>query len=140
MATSSSYLIFYTILLLSYFRFSIAENNDTDRLTLLGIKAKVNDPLGLLNTWNNSIHFCSWHGVTCDPMRQRVTVLDLQSSKLSGSISPYIGNLSFLRDVLLNNNDLGGTLPHEIGRLHMLKRLWITNNSVAGEIPTTLSG
>ena len=47
-------------------------------------------------------------------------MLDLHSHKLVGSISPYIGNLSFLRNLTLKKNKfLGqipqGSLPSDIG-------------------------
>ncbi|KAM4072605.1 hypothetical protein ACB094_11G150700 [Castanea mollissima] len=58
-------------------------NNETDRLALLKFKAKITqDPLMVMSSWNHSIHFCQWGVVTCGRQHQRVTVLDLQSSKL----------------------------------------------------------
>ncbi|XP_030442659.2 putative receptor-like protein kinase At3g47110 [Syzygium oleosum] len=79
--------------------------NETDRLTLLAFKADITgDPFGVLNSWNNSIGFCQWYGITCGCKHRRVTVLKLRSQGLSGSISPHIGNLSFLREMLLQNN------------------------------------
>ena len=90
----SYYLMIYTIILfISCIHFSIAGNNDTDRMALLEIKAKI-------NSWNESLHFCTWYGVTCGLKHQRVTVTNLPSLKLSGSISPYIGNLRFLTVIL----------------------------------------
>ena len=66
----------------------IGGNNETDRSALLEFKAKIiHDPLGALSSWNDSIHFCQWQGVTCGHRHQRVTVLDSQSLKLVGSIS-----------------------------------------------------
>ena len=66
----------------------IGGNNETDRSVLLEFKAKIiHDPLGALSSWNDSIHFCQWQGVTCGHRHQRVTVLDSQSLKLVGSIS-----------------------------------------------------
>uniref|UniRef100_A0A2N9G8F3 non-specific serine/threonine protein kinase n=1 Tax=Fagus sylvatica TaxID=28930 RepID=A0A2N9G8F3_FAGSY len=53
-------------------------NNETDRLALLEFKAKITlDPFGVMSSWNDSIHFCQWRGVTCGRRHQRVTVLDL---------------------------------------------------------------
>ncbi|CAN1321048.1 Putative receptor-like protein kinase At3g47110 [Linum perenne] len=48
-------------------------------------------------SWNSSTHFCQWKGVSCAATHARVTALELQSQELSGSISPHIGNLSFLK-------------------------------------------
>ncbi|CAI0416003.1 unnamed protein product [Linum tenue] len=87
------------------------------------------DPLGALSSWNDSVDFCGWNGVTCSTRHQRVTVLDLRSMQLSGPISPHVGNLSFLRELYLSNNS----------RLHRLERLYLLNNSFTGDIPAELS-
>jgi Leucine-rich repeat (LRR) protein len=115
-------------------------NNETDRLALLEFKAKITlDPLGVTSSWNNSIHYCQWQGVTCGPRHQRVTVLDLQSLKLVGSISPHVGNLSFLRNLTLQNNNFHNEIPQEIGGLHKLRVLQLENNTLSGKIPSNLS-
>ncbi|KAL6289723.1 hypothetical protein ACE6H2_007233 [Prunus campanulata] len=115
--------------------------NDTDRLALLEVKATItHDPFGVLTTWNETIHFCHWHGVSCGHRHQRVTRLDLQSLELAGSISPHVGNLSFLREIYLQNNSLSSEIPQEIGRLRRLQNLQLENNSLSGEIPSNLSG
>uniref|UniRef100_A0A2N9FWZ4 Leucine-rich repeat-containing N-terminal plant-type domain-containing protein n=1 Tax=Fagus sylvatica TaxID=28930 RepID=A0A2N9FWZ4_FAGSY len=68
----------------------VSGNNETDRLALLEFKAKITlDPFGVMTSWNDSIHFCQWRGVTCGRRHQRVTVLDLRSLKLIGSISSH---------------------------------------------------
>ncbi|CAL5428616.1 unnamed protein product [Camellia sinensis] len=60
---------------------------------------------------------------------QRVTVLNLFSLSLVGSITPHIGNLTFLRTIDFSNNSLYGEIPLEIGRLFRLQNLWLSNNS-----------
>ncbi|KNA13483.1 hypothetical protein SOVF_116320 [Spinacia oleracea] len=119
---------------------SKAGNNETERLALLAIKANItDDPLGVMSSWNDTLHFCKWYGVTCARKYDRVSILDLHSSKLTGILSPHIGNLSFLTDLHLENNSFGGTIPHEISRLHRLRTLWLFNNSVQGEILSNIS-
>ncbi|KAK9283608.1 hypothetical protein L1049_011858 [Liquidambar formosana] len=119
---------------------SILGRNETDRLALLDIKAKItHDPFQAISSWNDSIHFCQWHGITCSHRRQRVTMLDLHSLQLAGSMSPRIGNLSFLRVLDLHNNSFSHEIPREIGQLLRLKRLRLTNNSFGGEIPASIS-
>ncbi|KAI5321953.1 hypothetical protein L3X38_031025 [Prunus dulcis] len=115
--------------------------NVTDRLALLAIKAQIKqDPHNVLSSWNESIHFCSWHGVSCGRRhRQRVTRLDLQSQKLAGSLSPHIGNLSFLRELVLLNNSFSNKIPPEIGHLRRLQVLSLNNNSFSGPIPYNIS-
>ncbi|CAA3032266.1 probable LRR receptor-like serine threonine-kinase At3g47570 [Olea europaea subsp. europaea] len=114
--------------------------NMTDRIALLSIKAGIDsDPLQLTASWNESTHFCSWIGVTCSHRHQRVVKLDLRSSMLSGSLSPSVGNLSFLREFQLYNNSFSGEIPQEVGRLSRLKILSLENNSFSGEIPKNIS-
>ncbi|XP_059630664.1 LRR receptor-like serine/threonine-protein kinase EFR isoform X2 [Cornus florida] len=57
---------------------------------------------------------------------------------LQGTISPYIGNLSFLVALDLRNNSFRGTLTHEIGRLSRLKDLLLETNMMEGQIPPTI--
>ncbi|KAI3440334.1 Uroporphyrinogen-III synthase [Psidium guajava] len=115
--------------------------NETDRLALLAFKAGILvDPFGTLNSWNSSIGLCQWHGITCGRRHQRVTVLDLRSQGLSGSISPHSGNLSFLRELWLQNNSFNQEIPPQLSQLRRLRILLLANNSLVGEIPKNISG
>ncbi|KAL3741436.1 hypothetical protein ACJRO7_016991 [Eucalyptus globulus] len=114
--------------------------NETDKLALLAFKAAVNNPYGVLDSWNDTIGFCHWYGVTCGLRHRRVTVLNLRSLGLSGSISPHIGNLSFLSQIYLQNNSLVGEIPLQVGQLRRLSWLRLNNNSLVGEIPKNVSG
>ena len=116
--------------------------NETDKLSLLEFKAKIDgDPLGLLSSWNESEHFCTWPGVTCSRRHhQRVTGLDVSSLQLKGQLSPQVGNLTFLRLLNLRNNSLGPEIPPEIGRLFRLQILELQYNNFSSEIPENISG
>ncbi|GJY86899.1 leucine-rich repeat protein, partial [Tanacetum coccineum] len=115
--------------------------NETDYLALLSFKSKIsNDPYKVLTSWNHSIHFCDWNGISCGKRHKRVTVLWLDSQGLEGSLSPLVGNLSFLRKLSLGNNSFQGTIPHELGRLSKLRHLYLHTNKFSGVIPTNLSG
>ncbi|ESR49879.1 hypothetical protein CICLE_v10030615mg [Citrus x clementina] len=116
-----------------------ANSNETDRLALLAIKLQLHDPLGVTSSWNNSMSLCQWTGVTCGRRHQRVTRLDLRNQSIGGPLSPYVGNLSFLRYINLANNGFLGEIPPQIGRLNMLEGLVLSNNSFSGTIPTNLS-
>ncbi|XP_061984875.1 putative receptor-like protein kinase At3g47110 isoform X2 [Populus nigra] len=140
----------YTFLLLSFHGLQVpcfsAEatsriaKNETDQLALVEFKTHItNDPLGVLRSWNNSIHFCQWHGVLCGRRHQRVIALNLGSYKLAGYISPHVGNLSFLRLLDLKNNSLSQEIPPELGNLSRLKYLYLHNNSLSGKIPSNVS-
>ncbi|XP_050387347.1 probable LRR receptor-like serine/threonine-protein kinase At3g47570 [Argentina anserina] len=108
---------------------------------LLAFKAQIrHDPNQVTSSWNESLHFCQWHGVTCSRLhQQRVTKLFLNSSALVGSISPHIGNLSFLRVLDLQNNSFTHQIPPQIGNLHRLQVLGLNNNSLSGTIPPNIS-
>ncbi|MBA0629676.1 hypothetical protein Godav_024193 [Gossypium davidsonii] len=118
----------------------LVRGNDTDQQALLQFKAKITgDQLNIMDSWNRSIHFCQWIGVTCGRKHPRVTKLKLRILKLSGSLSPYIGNLSFLRELDLVGNSFYNQIPQEIGGLRRLEALHLANNSISGEIPSNLS-
>ncbi|PWA53089.1 cGMP-dependent kinase [Artemisia annua] len=115
--------------------------NETDYHALLSFKSKItHDPYKVLTSWNHSFHFCDWSGISCGKRHKRVTVLRLVSQGLEGSLSPHVGNLSFLRKLSLPNNNFQGTIPHELGRLSRLCHLYLSRNKFSGVIPTNLSG
>ncbi|XVF83982.1 hypothetical protein PTKIN_Ptkin16aG0538300 [Pterospermum kingtungense] len=119
----------------------VTNGNEADRQALLEFKAKIRgDPLGILRSWNDSVHFCQWRGVKCGPGHQRVTELVLEALSLNGPISPYIGNLSFLQVLNLADNSFIQELPQEIGRLHRLKKLTLNGNLIGGEFSSNISG
>ncbi|CAI0438352.1 unnamed protein product [Linum tenue] len=140
---SSAPLLALLLLLLSQTQILPATSdggNKTDILSLLQLKSTLIDPLGALSSWNQTLHFCQWQGVTCNnETEQRVTQIDLKLNQLSGSISPHIGNLSFLTHIILNNNTISGEIPPEIGRLTSLQQLVLVQNSISGTIPPNLS-
>ncbi|EOY11018.1 Serine-threonine protein kinase, plant-type, putative [Theobroma cacao] len=118
----------------------VVTGNETDQRALLEFKRKIiEDNFGFMHSWNNTVHFCQWYGVKCSRRHERVTMLDLGSLKLVGSISPSIGNLSFLRVLNLRNNSFNQAIPQEIGRLRRLRELMLQNNHLRGAIPSNLS-
>ncbi|XP_052176497.1 probable LRR receptor-like serine/threonine-protein kinase At3g47570 isoform X2 [Diospyros lotus] len=91
------------------------------------------------SSWNDSLHFCEWRGVSCGQEEQRVTSLNLRDSNLAGTISPSIGNLSFLTSLYLSNNSFQGEIPSEIGMLSRLQFLDLNSNLLEGLVPVSLS-
>ncbi|TYI62703.1 hypothetical protein E1A91_D10G265800v1 [Gossypium mustelinum] len=143
---------FFLMILLSFFNLQglnllrlataspLVRGNDTDQQALLQFKAKITgDQLKIMESWNSSIHICQWIGVTCGRKHPRVTKLKLRVLKLSGSLSPYIGILSFLRELDLAGNSFYNQIPRKIGALRRLGALDLSNNSINGEIPSNLS-
>nr|XP_043620331.1 probable LRR receptor-like serine/threonine-protein kinase At3g47570 [Erigeron canadensis] len=113
--------------------------NHTDHLALLAIKSTITDPQNVLESWNTSLHFCQWQGVTCGRRHPRVTELNLGSRGIVGSFSPHIGNLSFLRVNILENNTFKGAIPPQLGNLFRLQKLILNDNYFEGEVPAALS-
>ncbi len=117
-----------------------ALSNETDRLALLHFKQSItSDPFGILSSsWNDSVSFCNWPGITCGRRHPRVTRLNLQGQNLKGLISPHIGNLTFLRFINLQNNSFSGEIPQQVGYLFRLQHLYLSNNTFGGRIPVSL--
>ncbi|KAL5817161.1 hypothetical protein ACOSQ3_025539 [Xanthoceras sorbifolium] len=131
------------ILLLSYgfstLSTTTAVANEMDRLALLAIKSQLHDPREVTSSWNSSVHMCLWTGVLCGRRHQRVIGLDLRNQSIGGPLSLFIGNLSFLRFIHLEDNNFFGEIPQEVGHLFRLETLIVSNNSFSGTIPTNLS-
>ncbi|XAR57958.1 Non-specific serine/threonine protein kinase [Bertholletia excelsa] len=118
-------------------------SNFTDQLALLAFKAAIkHDPYNVLENWTTSADFCAWAGVSCHRTRRRATILRLPHFGLVGTISPLIGNLSFLRVLVLGNNSFHGHIPPEFGQLRrldsLLQILSLAANFLTGGIPTEL--
>ncbi|XP_073103355.1 receptor kinase-like protein Xa21 [Elaeis guineensis] len=122
-------------------RGAIPFGNKTDYLSLLAFKHQIiHDPSKALASWNDTIHFCSWVGVACSRKhQQRVVALNLSSCGLEGSLSPSIGNLTFLHRLDLGNNGFIGEITPELGRLRRLQHLNLSFNSFQGVIPGNLT-
>ncbi|KAF7143225.1 hypothetical protein RHSIM_Rhsim05G0033100 [Rhododendron simsii] len=115
-------------------------SNETDRLALFSFKELIDeDPLSSLSFWNSSLDLCKWDGVTCSHKHRRVVILDLRGKSLRGTMSPFLGNLTFLRSLYLQENKFQGKIPLELNRLFRLRRLNFSFNSLQEEIPTNLS-
>jgi hypothetical protein len=114
--------------------------NQTDHLALLKFKESISsDPHKTLESWNTSIHFCKWHGVTCSPMHERVIEVNLEGYQLHGTLTPHVGNLTFLINLNLGNNSFFREIPPELGQLLQLQQLSLDKNLFAGKIPTNLT-
>ncbi|KAL9162573.1 hypothetical protein ABFS82_07G099800 [Erythranthe guttata] len=133
------------LIILSFFILSFSapsySSNQTDITSLLALKQAIHfDPNGALNTWNRTTNFCRWNGITCGRKHpDRVVAIDFDSQGMMGSLSPHIGNLSFLRSINLRENSFDGPIPQEIGLLRRLQFLRFDNNSFSGTIPENIS-
>ncbi|KAG8390937.1 hypothetical protein BUALT_Bualt01G0135500 [Buddleja alternifolia] len=112
---------------------------DTDKDALISFKSQISTefPNNPLSSWGQNLSPCNWTGVSCNS--ERVVAVDLSGLGLTGSISPSLGNLSFLRSLELQNNQLIGKLPHQIGNLFRLRSLNLSFNRIEGVIPSKIS-
>ncbi|XP_021275949.1 probable LRR receptor-like serine/threonine-protein kinase At2g23950 [Herrania umbratica] len=129
-------LLFFFDLFLSSANVSLSyEPRNHEVEALISIKTELNDPHGVLNNWDeDSVDPCSWAMITCSS-ENLVIGLGAPSQSLSGTLSRAIGNLTNLRQVLLQNNNLSGGIPPELGTLPKLQTLDLSNNRFWGAIP-----
>ncbi|TKW37274.1 hypothetical protein SEVIR_1G036500v4 [Setaria viridis] len=122
---------------------SISTSSITDRLALISFKSLItSDPSQALASWGNlSIPMCQWHGVACGLRGRRrghVVELGLEELNLVGTITPALGNLTYLRRLHLSRNHFHGMLPQELGNLPDLETLQLSSNQFSGMIPDSL--
>ncbi|XP_039169491.1 receptor-like protein 7 [Eucalyptus grandis] len=85
---------------------------------------------------------CSWDGVECDEVTDRVIALDLSNSCLSGTMCP---NTTLFRLVHLESLNLSfnsfdfSPIPYGFSNLTRLKYLTLSYSDFSGEIPTVLA-
>uniref|UniRef100_A0A7N0T703 non-specific serine/threonine protein kinase n=1 Tax=Kalanchoe fedtschenkoi TaxID=63787 RepID=A0A7N0T703_KALFE len=119
-------------------------NNEQDKTALVALRdgflSGGTPPDGsALSSWNSSFHFCDWQGVTCGKRHKRVSRIILTEQKLGGVLPPSIGNLTFLRVLVLSHSLLHGEVPKEIGQLRRLRYINLARNFFEGQIPVELS-
>ncbi|PQP96025.1 putative LRR receptor-like serine/threonine-protein kinase [Prunus yedoensis var. nudiflora] len=109
----------------------------TDKEALLSFKSGVSLPPSF---WDQNSSPCTnWTGVVCNKLGNRVVALHLSGLGLTGSITPHIGNLSFLRSLQLQNNKLTGNIPSQILHLFRLTSLNLSSNTIQGPLPSNLT-
>ncbi|CAN1755050.1 Leucine-rich repeat receptor protein kinase EMS1 [Linum perenne] len=119
---------------LAVFFFTVCSSNP-ELETLLSFKSSLQNPKSL-SSWNESLPFCNWVGITC--RLGRVSSLELTSASLSGEIPPQLGELTHLRTLKLGLNSLTGNLPPEIGNLTSLVTLDLSGNGLEGKLPVEI--
>jgi hypothetical protein len=97
---------------------------------------------GTSNNWRNedaddntsiiTSSICDYTGIECQ--NGHVTVLDLTSFGLTGSIPTEIEDLSKLERLSLGNNELRGSLPTTLQSLTKLQHLEVFRNNLMGPI------
>ncbi|KAI4385265.1 hypothetical protein MLD38_003312 [Melastoma candidum] len=135
---------FIFLLLLLLFSSSAASSSApaAEQRALLALKSSVvSDSSSSLSPWTppspaNSTAHCSWPFVSCDPLRHRVTSLDLSSLNLSSPFPPSLSLLPHLAFLNLSNNLFDGSLPSSFfAALPSLHTLDLYNNNLSGPLP-----
>ncbi|KAG6386120.1 hypothetical protein SASPL_155010 [Salvia splendens] len=110
-----------------------------DGLTLLEVKASLNDSNNFLSNWEDIDESpCNWTGIACSPHDQRVISMALHQNSLHGSIPNEIAQCSELRALYLRANYFQGGIPSTIGNVSMLTILDLSSNTLKGAIPSSL--
>uniref|UniRef100_A0A0E0IGH1 non-specific serine/threonine protein kinase n=1 Tax=Oryza nivara TaxID=4536 RepID=A0A0E0IGH1_ORYNI len=132
-----------------------SNRSETDLQALLCFKQSItNDPTGALSSWNISLHFCRWNGVTCGRTSPaHVVSINLTSMKLSGVLPACMGNLTSLQTLIpaslfngssklvtvdLQMNSFSGIIPPP-HKMATLRFLGLTGNLLSGRIPVSLA-
>ncbi|KAK1289925.1 putative LRR receptor-like serine/threonine-protein kinase [Acorus calamus] len=107
---------------------------------LVAIKEAIyEDPLSFLSGWSTlDKNPCDWRGVIC--YQDHVQILNLTKFSLRGFLSPELGKLTFLQQLILRNNTFVGTIPQQIGMLKNLTVLDLSSNQLSGPIPPEIRG
>ncbi|KAI5657366.1 hypothetical protein M9H77_26159 [Catharanthus roseus] len=113
---------------------------NSEGLALLNFRARItSDPFGALVNWEpqDSDH-CMWSGVKC--VDDKVEILDLNGCSLEGTLAPELGDLTYLRALILSKNHFSGVIPKQFGQLAVLEVLDLRNNDLYGTIPAEIGG
>ncbi|KAE9614146.1 hypothetical protein Lal_00016799 [Lupinus albus] len=102
-------------------------------------EAVFEDPHLLLSNWNTLVSDpCDWYGVLCTPDRNHVIKINIAASSLGGFLAPELGQMIYLQELVLHDNNLVGTIPKELGMLKYLKVLDLGMNQLSGSIPAEI--
>ncbi|BAT79436.1 hypothetical protein LR48_Vigan04g070200 [Vigna angularis] len=134
------------LLLLSLFFFLISihaklELYPSDFKALLALRKDfgVNGQLDLNEACYTEGVFCERRLSTKETYVLRITRLVFKSKHLKGVLSPAIGRLTELKQLLLSHNQLVDRLPPQIVDCRKLEILDLSNNLFSGEVPSELS-
>ncbi|GMH28472.1 hypothetical protein Nepgr_030315 [Nepenthes gracilis] len=119
----------------------LGRTHTRDAIALESVKSSLRNPPP---DWNGDPCLpvgYSWSGITCSSPsmgpRIRVVSLNLMNMGLSGSLSPYVANLTAINSILLGKNNLSGPIP-DLHTLRHLQILGLENNQFIGAIPSSL--
>ncbi|KAK1648231.1 hypothetical protein QYE76_066036 [Lolium multiflorum] len=128
-------LLAFGLVVLAYLQSFAATDVQVQVTALHEIRMMLIDSRGVLGDWNeNQVSPCLSSYVMCDE-DNNVYAITLSRAGLSGVLSPSIGKLTFLRQLVFDGNLINGEIPQEIGNLQRLTSLQLGNNTLNGSIP-----
>ncbi|KAJ4952851.1 hypothetical protein NE237_029683 [Protea cynaroides] len=102
---------------------------------LLDFLGDVNYPVKLVSSWTgNDPCQGSWLGAGCDSS-SKVSVINLRSYNLNGTLSPSVAKLDSLTVINLGGNNLTGPIPSNWTELKFLKLLDVSGNDIDPPVP-----
>ncbi|KAL5556116.1 hypothetical protein UlMin_038352 [Ulmus minor] len=126
----------FTVLILTCLHSFVLPDSQGD--ALYALKNSLNATGNQLKDWNqNQVNPCTWPNVNCDPNNNVVSVI-LSDMGLSGTLSPKVGTLKYLKTLTLQGNGITGVIPEEYGNLSSLQTLNLERNNLTGVIPSSL--
>ncbi|KAI3450215.1 hypothetical protein Pfo_006880 [Paulownia fortunei] len=120
------------------------KTHPTEVNALRSIKKSLTDPYRNLRSWNWGDPCTSnWTGIICynstlEDGYLHIKELLLLKSNLSGSLSPELGRLSYMKILDFMWNNISGTIPKEIGNIKTLELLLLNGNQLTGSLPDEL--
>ncbi|KAL3621448.1 hypothetical protein CASFOL_036360 [Castilleja foliolosa] len=112
---------------------------DTQGDILDAWKLKLDDPNGVLSSWDNTlVDPSTWYHITWNYTTKGVERIDLGNTDLSGPLIPELGKLDKLKYLEIYGNKINGSIPKELGNLVRLESLDLYSNSFTGPIPGEL--
>ncbi|KAJ3682926.1 hypothetical protein LUZ60_013153 [Juncus effusus] len=138
-------LAFITILFSLNLQFNHAQILDpSEVLALNNIKKTLIDPQNKLENWGTGDPCnTNWTGVICYNRTiyngyLHVQELQLLKMNLSGTLSPWLGNLTYMKIMDFMWNGMTGSIPDEVGNITSLELLLLNGNQLTGSLPDSI--
>lgn len=107
-----------------------------DREHLLALRDALAGSANL--NWSTGTRTSEWDGVSVSGEPPRVTGLNLAGRGLDGELWGWLGELSELQELRLDNNYLTGVIPTKLATLSKLTQLYLAGNEFDGCVPPPL--
>jgi hypothetical protein len=107
-----------------------------ERQFLIDLYTSANGPGWNTGTnWNGAVGTeCTWFGITCSSGNANVTIINLSTNNLIGTLPTTLNSLTALQLFDVNNNQLTGAIP-SLANLSALQVFNIGFNQLTGAIP-----